>query len=74
MTDQPQPTTKENLSNQQTAILKNIDFSSIPSSDEFQKIKVKPQNRWFNSLMALSIVSIGICLGVIVGVVVAHFA
>jgi hypothetical protein len=55
-------------------MLKNIDFSSIPSSDEFQKIKVKPQNRWFNSVMALSIVTIGICLGVIVGVLVAHFA
>ncbi|MDR3330301.1 MAG: hypothetical protein LBS76_03400 [Mycoplasmataceae bacterium] len=69
-----QPETKENLSRQQTEMLKNIDFSSIPSSDEFQKIKVKPQNRWFNSVMALSIVTIGICLGVIVGVLVAHFA
>jgi hypothetical protein len=37
---------KENkLSDQQTKILNDIDFKSIPSGDEFQKIKVRPENR-----------------------------
>jgi hypothetical protein len=39
-------TNKENkLSEQQTRAFNDIDFKSIPSGDEFQKIKVKPENR-----------------------------
>jgi hypothetical protein len=55
-------------------MLKDIDFSTIPSSDEFQKIKVKPQNRWFNSVMALVVIAIGTCVGVTIGMIVSHFA
>jgi hypothetical protein len=36
---------KKDLSVQQTNQLSNIDFSKIPSSDEFQKIKAKPPRR-----------------------------
>lgn len=52
----------------------NFDFSHIPSGDEFQKIKIKRENRWFNSAMALLVITIGSCIGVIIGVLVNHFA
>jgi hypothetical protein len=64
----------QNLSTQQLDQLSHIDFSKIPSSDEFQKIKVKPPRRWFNSLMTLSLSILGITLGVTVALVIAHFA
>jgi hypothetical protein len=54
-------------------MLKDIDFKSIPSGDEFQKIKVKPENRWFNSIMALLVIAIGTCVGVTIGMVIYHF-
>jgi hypothetical protein len=40
---------QKDLSTKQVNQLSEIDFSKIPSSDEFQKIKVKPPRRWFNS-------------------------
>jgi hypothetical protein len=55
-------------------MLSDIDFTCIPSSDEFQKIKVIPENRWFYSMMALLVVAIGACVGVIIGLLVYHFA
>jgi len=54
--------------------LDNLDFSQIPTSDEFQKIKVKPPKRWFNSLMAIEVATIGICLGVLIGYLIICFA
>ncbi|MDR2823181.1 MAG: hypothetical protein LBV37_01455 [Mycoplasmataceae bacterium] len=57
----------------QTRKINNVDFSKIPSSDEFQKIKVKPENRWFNSLMSLLIAVSGSCIGVIIAIVIKHF-
>ncbi|MDR2369620.1 MAG: hypothetical protein LBD63_03255 [Mycoplasmataceae bacterium] len=51
----------------------DIDFKNIPSGDEFQKIKVKPENRWFNSIMALLVIAIGACVGVIIGIIIYHF-
>jgi hypothetical protein len=36
-------------------------------------MKVKPENRWFNSIMALLVIGIGTCIGVIVGMVIYHF-
>ncbi|MDR1234508.1 MAG: hypothetical protein LBJ97_00280 [Mycoplasmataceae bacterium] len=74
MTIKQDKTDKNSLSEQQTEMLKDIDFSTIPSSDEFQKIKVKPQNRWFNSVMALVVIAIGTCVGVTIGMIVSHFA
>lgn len=68
-----QPKSKTELSEQQTRMLKDIDFKSIPSGDEFQKIKVKPENRWFNSIMALLVIAIGTCVGVTIGMVIYHF-
>jgi hypothetical protein len=70
LNSQPEKTTPEN----QTKKFSDIDFSALPSSDEFQNVKVKPQNRWFNSLMTTIVVTIGTCLGVIVGLLVNHFA
>jgi hypothetical protein len=43
MTEQTKKDSK--LSEQQTKMLSDIDFTCIPSSDQFQKIKVKPENR-----------------------------
>jgi hypothetical protein len=70
------PELKDNqkLTQQQTEMFNDIDFSGIPSSDEFQKIKIKPQNRWFNSMMALLIIAAGTCVGVTIGLLVSHFA
>ncbi|MDR0825857.1 MAG: hypothetical protein LBM72_01170 [Mycoplasmataceae bacterium] len=51
-----------------------IDFSKIPSTEELDKMKVKPKNRWFNSLMSIIIITIGISLGVIIGLIINHFA
>lgn len=49
-----------------------IDFSNIPKSDQFQKVKVKPPRRWFNSLMAIAVAVIGICLGVIIAYLILY--
>lgn len=54
-------------------VLEDIDFNSIPSSDTFQNIKVKPPRRWFNSIMALECLIIGTCIGVIIGCVIVAF-
>jgi hypothetical protein len=45
MFEQEKSSNNNKLSEQQTQILKDVGFSCIPNSDEFQKIKVKPQNR-----------------------------
>lgn len=55
-------------------VLKSVDFSVIPDSEEFKKIKVRPKNRWFNSIMAINVVLIGICLGVITICLILLFA
>ncbi|GHU47162.1 hypothetical protein FACS1894218_1010 [Bacilli bacterium] len=54
--------------------LLTVDFSKIPSTEQFEKIKVKPKNRWFNSVMVIIIVTIGISLGVIIGLLINYFA
>jgi len=59
----------KNLENE----LDEIDFNSIPSSDQFQKTKVKPPKRWFNSIMALEVFVSGTCLGVVIAILVLHF-
>jgi capsular polysaccharide biosynthesis protein len=51
----------------------DVDFSLIPSNDEFQKAKVKPPARWYNTLMSLILATTGICLGVIIAIVIVHY-
>jgi hypothetical protein len=65
---------QKDLSAKQTNQLFEIDFSKIPSSDEFQKIKVKPPRRWFNSWMTITILVLGVTLGITIAMVIIHFA
>ncbi|MDR0985858.1 MAG: hypothetical protein LBL60_02820 [Mycoplasmataceae bacterium] len=64
---------QEKIKKEITSRIENVDFSKLPTSDEFQKIKVKPKNRLFNSLITLIMTTTGICLGVIIGMIIYHF-
>ncbi|MDR3163476.1 MAG: hypothetical protein LBT77_00130 [Mycoplasmataceae bacterium] len=59
---------------EQTKKLSDIDFSRIPTSDEFQKIKIKPPSRWYNTLMSLTLATTGICVGAIIAILIVKFS
>lgn len=65
---------KELTKKEQIVNYKKINFKDIPSNNEFQKIKVSPKYRWFNSIIAIEITIIGICLGIIIGYLIVIFA
>lgn len=43
----------------------DLNFDSIPTPEQFEKIKVKSKTHWYNSLLTFLILTIGISLGVI---------